>query len=120
MGRVTPPVNGFRLREVAVAAYGPSVVISTGHGAVMPVLALRARDLGADVGTAALVVGLLGVGMLIASLPAGVVIARIGEKRALQVAGVLDAVAMGAAALTDSVVGLGAAVWSAAWRGRRS
>jgi len=110
MGRVTRPADGFRLREVAVAAYGPSVVISTGHGAVMPVLALRARDLGADVGTAALVVGLLGVGMLIASLPAGVVIARIGEKRALQFAGVLDAVAMGAAALTDSVAGLGAAV----------
>jgi len=110
MGRVTSPADGFRLREIAVAAYGPSVVISTGHGAVMPVLALRARDLGADVGTAALVVGMLGVGMLIASLPAGVVIARIGEKRALQVAGVLDAVAMAAAALTDSVAWLAAAV----------
>ena len=107
---MTRPADGFRLRDIAVAAYGPSVVISTGHGAVLPVLALRARDLGADVGTAALVVGLLGVGMLITSLPAGVVIARIGEKRALQVAGVVDAVAMGAAALTDSVVGLGAAV----------
>jgi MFS family permease len=110
MGQVTRPAEGFRLRDIAVAAYGPSVVISTGHGAVLPVLALRARDLGADVGTAALVVGLLGVGMLITSLPAGVVIARIGEKRALQVAGVVDAVAMGAAALTDSVLGLGAAV----------
>ena len=46
MGRVTRPApDGFRLREIAVAAYGPSVVISTGHGAVMPVLALRAREL---------------------------------------------------------------------------
>jgi MFS family permease len=110
MGQVTPPADGFRLRDIAVAAYGPSVVISTGHGAVLAVLALRARDLGADVGTAALIVGLLGVGMLLMSLPAGVVIARVGEKRALQVAGVVDAVAMGGAALTDSVVGLGAAV----------
>ena len=100
----------FRLRDIALAAYGPSVVISVGHGAVMPVLALRARDLGADVGQAALVVGLLGVGMLLASLPAGAVIARIGEKRALLVAGLLDAVAMGAAALTGSVLGLGLAV----------
>ncbi len=105
-----PAPDGFRLREIAVAAYGPSVVISTGHGAVMPVLALRARELGADVGTAALIVGLLGVGMLIASLPAGVVIARIGEKWALAFAGLLDAVAMAAAALTDSVAALGAAV----------
>lgn len=100
----------FRLRDVALAAYGPSVVTSIGHGAVMPVLALRARELGADVGTAALVVGLLGVGMLIASLPAGALVARIGEKRALQLAGVVDAAAMAGAALTDSVLGLGAAV----------
>lgn len=100
----------FRLRDIALAAYGPSVVISIGHGAVMPVLALRARDLGAGVGTAAFVVGLLGVGMLLASLPAGAVIARVGEKRALVAAGLLDAVAMGAAALTDSVLGLGLAV----------
>ncbi len=55
-------------------------------------------------------VGLLGVGMLLASLPAGALIARIGEKRALLFAGLLDAAAMGAAALTDSVVGLGLAV----------
>lgn len=100
----------FRLRDVAVAAYGPSVVTSIGHGAVMPVLALRARDLGADVGTAALVVGLLGVGMLLASLPAGALVARIGEKRALQLAGLVDAVAMAVAALTASVLALGVAV----------
>ena len=100
----------FRLRDVALAAYGPSVVISVGHGAVLPILALRARDLGADVGTAAFVVGLLGIGMLLGSLPAGSLIARIGEKRALVGAGLLDAAAMAAAALTGSVAGLGGAV----------
>ena len=107
--------------SIALAAYGPSVVISVGHGAVMPVLALRARDLGADVGTAALVVGLLGVGMLLASLPAGVVIARIGEKRALLLAGCSTRSRWARRPLTDSVAraraGRGA---SAAWRGRRS
>ena len=107
----------FRLRDVALAAYGPSAIVSVGHGAVMPVLALRARELGADVGTAALVVGLLGLGMLLTSLPAGAVVARIGEKRALQLAGAVDTVAMTAAALTPSVLGLGAAVLvsGAAW-----
>jgi len=107
---MTSTTEPFRLRDVAVAAYGPSVVTSIGHGAVMPVLALRARDLGADVSTAAMVVGLLGVGMLVTSLPAGAMIARIGEKRALQLAGVVDALAMAAAAVTGSVVGLAAAV----------
>lgn len=107
-----PPTGdgGFRLREVALAAYGPTVVNATGHGAVMPVLALRARDLGADVSTAALVVALLAVGMLLASLPAGALVARIGERRTLLLGGLVDAVAMTAAALSPSVAVLGGAV----------
>jgi MFS family permease len=76
----------------------------------MPVLALRARELGADVSTAALVVALLGVGMLVASLPAGALVARIGERRTLFLGGLVDAVAMLVAALSQSVVVLGAAV----------
>lgn len=100
----------FRLRDVALTAYGPSIVSAIGHGAVMPVLALRALDLGAGVPTAALVVALLGVGSLVASLPAGAMIARVGERRSLALVGVLDAVAMAFAALTDSVVALGLAV----------
>jgi len=100
----------FRLRSIALPAYGPTVVNALGHGAVMPVLALRARELGADVSTAAAVVALLGVGMLLGSLPAGALVARIGERRGLLHAGLLGAAAMLAGALTGSVVGLGAAV----------
>ena len=109
----------FRLRDIALPAYGPTVVNALGHGAVLPVLALHARDLGADVATAALVVGLLGVGMLIGSLPAGAVVARIGERRALLYAGLLDAVGMAAAGLSPNVACLCGAVlvsgvaWSA-------
>jgi MFS family permease len=102
--------GAFRLRDVALAAYGPTVVNATGHGAVMPVLALRARELGADVSTAALVVAALGVGMLLASLPAGALVARIGERRTLLLGGLVDAVAMTVAALSPSVAALGAAV----------
>ena len=89
----------FRFRDIALPAYGPSVVNAIGHGAVMPILALRALELGADVPTAAFIVALLGIGSLFASLPAGAVIARIGERRALTVVGSLDAVAMAFAAL---------------------
>jgi MFS family permease len=100
----------FRFRDIALATYGPSVVNAVGHGAVMPILALRARELGADVSTAALVVALMGVGSLVASLPAGALVARIGERRTLTIVGCLDAVAMVAAALTESVLALGIAV----------
>jgi MFS family permease len=102
--------SDFRLRDVALAAYGPSIVSATGHGAVMPILAIRARDLGADVSTAALIVALLGAGMLFASLPAGALVARIGERRTLFFCGFLDGAAMLVAALSSSVLVLAIAV----------
>ena len=100
----------FRFRDIWLVAYGPSIVSAIGHGAIMPVLALRARDLGADVSTAAVVVALTGVGMLLASLPAGALVARIGERRALVGAGFADAAAMALVALTDSVAALAVGV----------
>lgn len=100
---MTQTHDGFRLRDIALVAYGPSVVNGTGHGAVLPILAIRARELGADVSTAALVVAAIGIGMLVASLPAGALVARIGERRALLYAGCADACAMTLAAVTHSV-----------------
>lgn len=107
----------FRFRGLVVAAYGPTLLNAIGHGAILPVLVLRARDLGADVGTAALIAGLMGVGMLLTSLPAGSFVARFGERRTLFVAGFVDAAAMVTAGLTSSLVGLSVAmlVSGAAW-----
>jgi len=107
----------FRLREIAVAAYGPSAVSAIGYGAVMPVLALQARALGADVSTAAFVVALWPLGMLATSLPAGALVARLGERTTLLLAGLVDAVAMVGAALATTVWQLGVcvAVSGAAW-----
>jgi MFS family permease len=107
---VSSGAQDFRFRDIWLVAYGPSIVSAIGHGAMMPVLALRARDLGADVSTAAAIVALTGVGMLLASLPAGALVARIGERRALVAAGFADAGAMALAAVTDSVAWLAIAV----------
>jgi MFS family permease len=101
----------FRFRDIAVVAYAPSIVSAMGHGAVMPVLALRATDLGADASMAAFVVALLGIGSLATSLPAGSLVARIGERRTLMGAGALDAVAMTVAFLSSSVAVLAVAVF---------
>jgi MFS family permease len=98
------------LREVAVAAYGPTALASIGTGAVLPVFALTARDLGAGVGLAALVVGLLGLGQLAADLPAGALAVRIGERPALMLACGLEVVGMLGCALAPTVVALSAAV----------
>lgn len=100
----------FRFRDIALPAYGPTLVNSLGHGAMMPVLALRARELGASVSIAAFIVALASVGMLLASLPAGALVARIGERRALVIAGMIDALAMAAAAVVPTVLALAVAI----------
>ena len=91
------------LRAVAVSAYGPTLLGSTGAGAVSPIIAISARELGASVGVAALLVAAVGVGQLLGDLPSGALAARIGERRALLVAALLEAVGMLVAALAGSL-----------------
>ena len=98
------------LREVALAAYGPTVLAAIGHGAAVPIIAVSARELGASLGEAALVVGLLGLGQLLGDLPAGALAARVGERRALAGAAVLQAFGMLAAALAGGLVALSLSV----------
>ena len=109
-GRRQLPDNP-RWRDLAVPAYGPTLLVSIGHGAVLPLIALSARDLGASVGVAAFMVALTGIGQLIGDLPAGALAARIGEQRALVAACSLDALAMAGAFLAQSLVLLGVAIF---------
>lgn len=98
--------TGAVLREIAVAAYGPTLLASVGSGAVAPIIALSARELGAPVGLAALLVGTLGIGTLLGDLPSGALVARVGERRALLLAAVVEAVGMLVAALATSLAAL--------------
>jgi MFS family permease len=99
-----------RWRDIVITAYGPTILIAIGQGAILPLVALSARALGASVGTAAFIVALIGLGQLVGDVPAGALAARIGEKRALIAACVLDAVALLGAFLAQSVVLLAIAI----------
>ena len=120
---MTEPAPTVRWRSIAVPAYGPTVLVSIGQGATLPLVALSARDLGASVGVAAFVVALIGVGQLLGDLPAGALAARIGEQKALVTACAVDALALTGAFLARSlwllalailVTGLAGAVFSLA------
>jgi MFS family permease len=100
----------FSLRTIAVPAFGPSAIWSIGAGAVLPVVALSARGLGASVGLAALFVGITTLSEFAAAIPAGVLVERIGERRALVAAGALDALACALALVAPSLWVLGVAV----------
>ena len=104
----SPEVVG--LRGIAVSVYGPTMLVAVGQGAILPLVALSARELGASVGTAALIVALIGLGQLIGDLPAGALAARIGERRALIAACALDALALLGAFLAQSLILLAVAI----------
>jgi MFS family permease len=108
-----PPTSGLvPWQRLIVPVYGPTMLISIGEGAVLPIVALSARSLGATVGVAALLVALIGIGQLLGDLPAGAIAARIGEKRALILACALDCCALLGAFLASSLALLAVAMFA--------
>lgn len=102
----------FGWRRIALPAYGPTLLSAGAVGAVLPVAALRAVELGASLATAAFVVALTGVGQLVGVLPAGALVARIGERATLVRAGALDVVALAVAGWAPSLWLMGVALFA--------
>jgi MFS family permease len=98
------------LKPLVTTVFVPSAVFGIGQGAGAPVIALIARDLGASVGAAGLIVALVGLGSVLGDLPAGRVVARFGERRSIAVGSSVGAlgVALSLVAWTPAVLALGA------------
>ena len=113
----------FSLRRLAVPVFGPSILFGLGEGAILPVLPLTARELGASVPMTALLVTLIGIGSLLSNIPASLITAHRGERWAIVAASVWCAVAialcgwaghLGAFAIGCFMVGMSQAVFSLA------
>lgn len=104
-------MSGDHWRRLAVSVYLPTTLALIGFGAVTPLIAITAQELGASVAESAFVVALLGIGALVGALPAGVIADRLGERRALVASLIVDAACMAVAAFATSFWVLGAAVF---------
>lgn len=111
LSRVATAPDDFRWRPILLPAYGPTAMASLGYGALAPIIALAASELGANVATAALVVGLTAFGQLVGDLPAGAIAAKLGERKALLMASTLDAASMTVAYFAHSLLVLAIAVF---------
>lgn len=98
------------LWSIGPSIYLPALLYGIGQGAIAPVVALSARDLGASVAGASLVVAAAGVGQVIGDIPAGALTTRIGERRAMLLATGLVSVALVACLTVPTVWGLALAV----------
>ncbi|UXH76580.1 MFS transporter [Roseateles amylovorans] len=98
------PASTFSLRRIAVPAFGPSLLFGLGEGAILPIVPLMARDLGASVSMAAFVVTLISLGSLLNNIPASVITMRWGERWAIVAAGLWSALGMALCVLTHGLV----------------
>jgi len=103
------PEPEFRWRSIVAPALLPTLLFTIGEGAIIPLIPSLAAQVGADLATAGLVAAMLLVGQLIGDLPAGWIVARIGERAAML--GALGSSALGIAvaafAPTVPLLGLG-------------
>ncbi|MDH2236238.1 MFS transporter [Pigmentiphaga sp. GD03639] len=84
----------FSLKQIAVPAFGPSVLYGVGNGAILPIIALSARELGASVALAGLIVSLMGIGSLVSNIPAAMITSRHGERRSMAGAAAFSVLAL--------------------------
>ena len=98
--RDTPVRRARRVRISSLIwpVYAPSFLLAIGSGLLLPVLPRFASDLGAGMGFIGLTIAAVGIGNMAGDLPAGMLVERIGRKRAMLV---------GAAGIALSAVGAG-------------
>lgn len=77
------------LRHLFIPVYLPAILFATGEGALIPVVPLTARSLGASLATAGIISGLLMIGVVVGDIPSGFVVARWGETFAMRAAAVI-------------------------------
>lgn len=104
------PGSGPAFTALIPGVYLPSLIFEIGIGAMVPVLAGRAGQLGADLATAAIVMSLLPVGRILADLPAGAIAARVGDRAAMIGASAVAMLGLAMLAVAPNLVVLGAGV----------
>lgn len=77
------PKKEATLAQVTLLALLPSFVFAIGEGAIIPIIPTIAVSLGSGIEFAGFIAGSLMIGQMIGDLPAGAVVQRMGEKRAM-------------------------------------
>lgn len=78
-----PAERPFKITDLTMSVYLPSLAFAIGQGAVLPIVPLFAKELGASVAVASLIVALRGIGTLLMDVPGGIFVSRFGDKGAM-------------------------------------
>lgn len=105
----------FRWRSILAPALLPTLLFTIGEGAIIPLIPSLAAQTGAGLAAAGVVAALLLVGQLLGDLPAGWIVAKVGERDAMLGALVAAGagIAVAAIAPNPAILGLGMIVLGA-------
>jgi MFS family permease len=112
--------GGVIPRNLILPVYLPALLFAVGQGAIIPVIPLLARELGASVAAIGVITAMRGIGTIVFDVPAGQLVGRWGERRTMVVGTALLVVAGIGCILSNSsnaiavfvfVLGCGWAVW---------
>jgi len=112
-GRARPRRGGDArgtLREIAPSVLLPALVYEIGNGAIAPVIALTALDLGASAVTAGYMVALLGIGRVLGNIPSSRVTDHLGDRRAMLASSAVTVVALVVCLVSPNIVLFAAAL----------
>jgi MFS family permease len=104
---MTDATPSFSWRSIILPAYLPTFLFSVGEGAIIPIIPVVATERGASLALAGLIAAMIMVGELIGDLPAGWLVARIGERNAMIGAAMLAVVGILIALVAPTVLALG-------------
>ncbi len=104
MSTIEPP---FRWKSIALPALLPTLLFSTGEGAIIPMIPIAANNLGATLAIAGLIAGILTIGELFGNIPSGWLIARVGERPAMIGASVLSVIGLVICVIAPNPAALG-------------
>jgi MFS family permease len=107
MARTSQPIT---LRSIAPSVFLPALIYEIGNGAIAPIIALTALNVGASPSTAGFMLAFLGVGQVLGDVPAAALADRIGDRRAMIVAASIAVVALFFCFLAPSLLVLGLAL----------
>lgn len=82
------------LRKFFLPVVCPSAIVSIVQQAMLVVLPLYVLAIGGTLAQSAMIIGLKGIGMMLADLPAGLLLARFGDKRVMLGAALASVVAL--------------------------
>ncbi len=108
-------------RELVLPVYLPTILLAFGQGAMVPVLPLFLREQGASYSLTGIAIAAAWVGTLVADVPVGLLLRRLGYRRAFLLGCLVYAAATFAVALTATLPlllvlfrfasGIGIALW---------